>query len=99
MKRSTRLSCIRRLLAQQDGRCFYCERSITEADASLDHLIPLSAGGGGLAAANLVVCCHPINHFLGNAPFEVKIEILSDSDFLRSLSRWCLVVDSGTDRR
>lgn len=88
-----RRNCIRRLLGVQGGKCFYCGQSITEQDASIDHLVPRSVGGG--RADNLVVCCRPINHFFGDAPLKLKLALMRDSDFIRSLSKWCLPVDRG----
>lgn len=88
-----RLSCIRRLLGIQGGKCFYCGQSITEQDASIDHLVPKGAGGG--RGENLVVCCRPINHFFGHASLKLKLTLMADPDFIRSLSRWCLPVDRG----
>lgn len=87
-----RQRCIRRLLGQQGGKCFYCQQAISEDDASLDHLVPKSAGGLG-ADNNLVVCCRPLNFFLGNVTFKVKLRILTDPDFLRAVARWCLVIE------
>lgn len=90
--------CIRHLLQLQGGKCFYCQQPISEADASLDHLVPRSVGGGGISENNLVVCCRPINHFFGNVSLKVKFMILADSNFVRTLARWCLVVDRNRER-
>lgn len=92
MKTEDRRRCIRSVLEHQKGRCFYCHQELGEPDASLDHLVPRSAGGGD-DKLNLVVCCRPLNHFLGNVSVAVKLRMLADSEFIQSLSRWCLVVD------
>lgn len=92
MKRRSRRCRIRALLDQQGGRCFYCRQELGEEDASLDHLVPLSAGGLS-SSENLVVCCRPVNYFFGNVLASIKMRILADSDFLQTISRWCLVVD------
>lgn len=92
MKGRSRQCRIRALLDQQGGRCFYCRQELGEEDASLDHLVPLSAGGRS-DPENLVVCCRPVNYFLGNVSLSVKMRILADSGFLQTISRWCLVVD------
>ena len=49
------------------------------------------ARGGG-RVDNLVVCCRSINAFFGDAPLPLKLSAISDPDFIRALSRWCLVV-------
>ena len=85
------LNCVRRLLGVQGGKCFYCGQPISEAEASIDHLVPKSAGGGRID--NLVVCCRSINAFFGDAPLPLKLSVVSDPDFIRSVSMWCLVVD------
>ena len=72
------------------GRCFYCGQPIPEDVASIEHLVPRSAGGGRVD--NLVVCCRSINAFFGDAPLPLKLSAISDPDFIRALSRWCLVV-------
>jgi len=100
MTTSSQSTCsrIRSLLKLQEGRCFYCQQPITEADASLDHLVPKSDGGKGTSTGNLVVCCRPMNHFLGSVSLKVKFKMLADLDFMRALSRWCLVVDRDRQR-
>lgn len=79
------------ILEKQQGRCFYCGQELGIEDASIDHLNPRAAGGRDLAD-NLVVCCRPINSFLGSVSLTVKTRLLADSEFFRALSRWCLVV-------
>lgn len=84
--------CVRSILKKQQGRCFYCGQDLGVEDASLDHLMPRSAGGSD-RVENLVVCCRPVNYFLGSVSLTVKARLIADSEFFRSLSRWCLVVD------
>lgn len=97
-KRSCKRSLIRSLLKLQEGRCFYCQQPISEADSSLDHLVPRSSRGP-LSKDNLVVCCRPFNQFLGNVSPGVKFKMLADLDFMRAMARWCLVVDRNCDKR
>ena len=85
------LNCVRRLLGVQGGKCFYCGQPIPEDVASIDHLVPRRAGGGRVG--NLVVCCRSVNAFFGDAPLPLKLSAVSDPDFIRALSKWCLVVD------
>jgi len=39
-----------------------------------------------------------MNHFLGSVSLKVKFKMLADLDFMRALSRWCLVVDRDRQR-
>lgn len=92
MKSKERCRRVRSILRKQDGRCFYCGQQLGFEDASIDHLTPRAAGGSN-RVDNLVVCCRPINSFLGSVSLAVKTRLVADSEFFRSLSRWCLVVD------
>lgn len=82
---------LRLLLSEQKGRCFYCGNQLTETNASIDHLIPRSESK--CFSDNLVVCCRSLNVFFGNALLKDKIRAVADPEFLRSISRFCLVVD------
>lgn len=84
-----RLNRVRRLLKLQEGRCFYCEQPISEEDASIDHLVPKSAGGSN-TDVNTVVCCRSLNYFFADASLEFKLKLVDDPDFLTVFSRWCL---------
>lgn len=55
-----------RLWDKQNGRCAYCNAPFANyADATIDHLIPLSRGG--LAAySNKRLCCRPCNQAKSN---------------------------------
>lgn len=50
----------RRLLAETGGCCIYCGRPISEYNATLDHIIPMSRGGYN-EDENLVVSCKECN--------------------------------------
>jgi 5-methylcytosine-specific restriction endonuclease McrA len=55
-----------RILAEQDGICFYCDVDlIEEADPTVDHFIPLSRDGTN-AAENIRLACKPCNVSKGN---------------------------------
>ncbi len=68
---------------RESGRCFYCLRALRSAavpagfEWSLDHVVPLAAGGES-TAANAVACCHECNCRKGESSAE---------DFLRLLYR------------
>jgi hypothetical protein len=56
-----------RFLWDRDGPgCFYCRIGLTENDATLDHFIPLVAGGVN-ALENLRVACYPCNQAKGDS--------------------------------
>ena len=41
--------------------CTYCQKVLSGADATVDHIIPLAKGGDRLALGNLVACCRSCN--------------------------------------
>lgn len=43
-----------KLLAEQDGVCFWCRQAMLPHESTFDHLVPRSRGGGN-AQANLVM--------------------------------------------
>ncbi|MGH9817443.1 MAG: HNH endonuclease [Candidatus Acidiferrales bacterium] len=50
----------RALLARESGRCYYCFRVLREKTMTVDHVVPLCAGGAD-ALENVVACCFPCN--------------------------------------
>lgn len=61
------------LLRETNGRCVYCGKSITLADANKDHIYPKKAGGSNIFA-NLVACCRSCNeNKKGRTPLESGI--------------------------
>ena len=50
----------RRLLAETGGCCMYCGKELSVADATIDHIVPLSRGGY-TEDENLTVCCYECN--------------------------------------
>lgn len=99
LTRNKRQRYIELLLDIQKGRCFYCGNRINELDASLDHLIPRSEGVVEDDFDNLVVCCRPLNYFFGSCSLRLKMQILSDPDFVRIVSKFCLVIDRSCRNR
>lgn len=49
-----------RLLANQGGRCAYCETQLDPSLATVDHVVPLSRGGLNVLG-NKVAVCRPCN--------------------------------------
>ena len=65
---------IDRLLFEQGGCCFFCQRTLTKADASVEHLVATSNGGSN-DPANCVVCCKALNALLGRKSLKEKLQV------------------------
>lgn len=76
-KRRVRL----KILAAQDGRCFYCTAKLSNTKSTTDHVIPISKGGTN-EQSNMVVACKPCNNAKGD---RTGAEFLSylQADFCR----------------
>lgn len=71
-------ACVKRKVLKRDGlRCQYCGKPLTEEEATVDHVIPLAAGGTN-GSSNLVVACEECNVILGamNEGFEGKRQFI-----------------------
>ena len=66
---------IDRLLFAQGGRCFFCARQLTKADASIDHLVA-RAHGGKDNDENCVACCKQLNALFGRVSLKEKLRII-----------------------
>ena len=84
MTRKAKLQMIRKLAyAREGGRCFWCRqmtrrrgpRSGMQAPnlATLDHIIPRSAGGE-LSMGNVVLSCYACNNARGNLSAEAFLQ-------------------------
>ena len=51
----------KKILTRDNMVCNYCQRYMTLAEATVDHIVPLSAGGARLDPSNLVACCLSCN--------------------------------------
>lgn len=60
MNRKTRRRVKLEIYDNNGGLCAYCRDWISLAEATLDHLIPVSRGGGDVKS-NLRICCEPCN--------------------------------------
>src|SRR3979490_2418213 len=63
---------IERLLFAQGGACFFCERQLSPAEASVEHLVA-KANGGGDGDDNCVACCKRLNMLLGRMSLKEKL--------------------------
>ena len=73
--KSPSLTKLERMLYLQQGKCFFCGEKLALADASIEHLHPLSLGGKR-AEDNEVVCHKSLNHTFGNLPLKRKFEFV-----------------------
>jgi hypothetical protein len=61
-----------RLLLFQGNRCFFCDHPIPEGEASVEHLVATSNGGGN-EDDNCVACCKTLNAAFGHRPYKDKL--------------------------
>lgn len=77
------------LLARDEFSCQYCCEPLTYRDATLDHVLPRSQGGG-TTWQNVVVACHPCNRKKGGrTPEQANMSLFKPSiqpDWLPVLS-------------
>jgi hypothetical protein len=64
---------LERLLFLQGHRCFFCQQSIPDGEASVEHLVA-SSNGGGNDDDNCIVCCKAVNVALGNLSVKAKLQ-------------------------
>lgn len=55
---------------QETVPCHYCDKPLTEVEATLDHVIPRACGGGN-SVSNFVVACFACNGRRGDMPYDV----------------------------
>lgn len=59
----------------QGQLCFFCDRTIPQSEASLEHLVPASLGGSD-HPENLVACCRTLNALFGNMSIKEKVRAI-----------------------
>lgn len=64
---------LERLLFLQGSRCFFCDETIPEGEASIEHLVA-TANGGAKQDDNCVVCCKAVNAALGSLHIKEKLK-------------------------
>jgi hypothetical protein len=65
---------IDRLLFAQGGLCFFCQRILSPADASVEHLVATTNGGSN-NPDNTVACCKALNTLLGRMSLKEKLRV------------------------
>lgn len=63
-----------RLLFTQGGACFFCKKTLSAHDASVEHLVA-TANGGSNRDENCVACCKTLNALLGRMSLKEKIQV------------------------
>lgn len=63
-----------RLLFAQGGLCFFCKETLPKADASVEHLVAASKGGGNVDE-NRVACCKTLNAMFGSMSLKEKFYV------------------------
>jgi len=75
MNKPKRGSRKKRILKRQlrgifgNNQCCFCDRAMRVGTETIEHVIPLSAGGGW-HLGNLRISCAPCNHERGSMPFD-----------------------------
>lgn len=64
-----------KLLFRQDGKCFFCGKSIGKLEASIEHLQPKSSGGKN-DDGNTVACCAGLNRALNDMSLKEKLKMV-----------------------
>jgi hypothetical protein len=58
----------------QGGACFFCKKTLSAHDASVEHLVARSNGGND-RDENCVACCKTLNTLLGRMSLKEKIQV------------------------
>lgn len=67
-------SYLRNAWNRQKGQCRYCKRLVPIEDATIDHVIPISRGGGN--KGNTVMACWPCNNRKGDMAADQFVALL-----------------------
>ena len=64
-----------RLMFAQGGLCFFCREPLLQTEASVEHLMASSKGGGN-GDDNCVACCKALNALLGSMSLKEKVQLV-----------------------
>ena len=64
-----------RLLFAQGGDCFFCHQALPRGEASVEHLVASTLGGGD-NDENCVACCKTLNRLFGRMSLKEKMQLL-----------------------
>lgn len=66
---------LQRMMFLQGQLCFFCNCPVPKAEASVEHLVPSSAGGSD-HQDNLVACCKTLNALFGSMTVKEKLRAI-----------------------
>lgn len=66
---------IERLMYTQRGLCFFCEKPLAPAHATVEHLVA-KANGGSNEDDNCVACCKSLNELFGSISLKAKLQVV-----------------------
>jgi hypothetical protein len=64
-----------RLMYEQGNKCFFCNKPLSPANASVEHLVARTNGGSD-GNDNCVACCETLNKLLADKPLKEKLRVL-----------------------
>lgn len=64
-----------RLLFAQGGKCFFCQQPLSPGEASVEHLVATTNGGGN-GEDNCAACCKALNTLLGKMTLKEKLRVI-----------------------
>ena len=64
-----------RLMFAQGDLCFFCREPLPRSEASVEHLVA-STNGGGNGDENCVACCKSLNALFGSMSLKEKIQLV-----------------------
>lgn len=64
-----------RLMFTQGGSCFFCREPLLQSEASVEHLVARTNGGGN-GDDNCVACCKALNALFGSMSLKEKIQLV-----------------------
>jgi 5-methylcytosine-specific restriction endonuclease McrA len=73
------LTKLEKMLYLQGGKCYFCGQVLLAAEASIDHLLPLSHGGQRVES-NEVVCHKTVNEAFGSMDLKRKMDFILRSE-------------------
>jgi 5-methylcytosine-specific restriction endonuclease McrA len=69
------VSPLDKALFLQGGLCFFCNKTLSNEEASVDHLVPKSRCGTN-ESDNLVACCKTLNSLFGDMTLKEKLRVV-----------------------
>ncbi len=69
------LSPLDKALFLQGSLCFFCNKTLSHEEASVDHLVPKSRCGTN-ESENLVACCKTLNAIFGDMTLKEKLRVV-----------------------